>query len=93
MTMAPKYRWIKIAVGALVLLFGLLCLNYTKAEGWEHHSEQALRYGFPPPSTTIFNLGVIATVVGAGLAGFGIGSRRKRRRDEHSVSDAASPRP
>jgi hypothetical protein len=91
--MPPKYRWIKIAVGGLVLVFGLLCLNYTKAEGWEHHREQALHYGFPPPNTTIFNLGVIATVAGAGLAGFGIGSRRKRHRDDYSAPKAAPSRP
>jgi hypothetical protein len=91
--MPPKYRWIKIAVGALILLFGLLCLNYTKHSGWEHHSEQALRFNLPPPSTAIFNLGVISTVAAAGLVGFGIGSRRKRHRDEHSESEAVPPRP
>jgi hypothetical protein len=80
--MPPKYRWIKIVVGVVILVFGLLCLNYTRIDGWEHHSAQALRYGFPPPSKSIFHLGVTSTVLGAGLTGFGIGSRRKRRRDE-----------
>jgi hypothetical protein len=89
--MPPKYRWIKIAAGALILLFGLLCLNYTKAEGLEHHREQALHYGFPPPSTAIFNLGVISTVFGAGLTGFGIGSRRRRHRGEYSESTEVVP--
>jgi hypothetical protein len=84
--MPPRYRWIKIVVGVLILVFGLLCLNYTRMEGWDHHRDQALRYGFLPPSAGIFYMGVISTVAGAGLTGFGIGSRRKRKRDESSAT-------
>jgi len=70
-------RWLTIGGGAAVLLFGLLCLNYTKADGLEHHQQQALRYHLPPPNPGIFRIGVATTVAGAGLFGYGIGSRRK----------------
>jgi hypothetical protein len=61
------------ALGALVLLFGLGCLNYTEAEGLEHHRESARRLGLPPPSRTIFRAGVATVALGAGLVGFALG--------------------
>jgi len=69
-------RWTMITAGAGILLFGLGCLNYTKAHTLEHHQQQALRYNLPQPSPMIFRIGVTATAVGAGLLGFGIGSRK-----------------
>ena len=75
--MNPLRRWLAIGGGAVVLLFGLGCINYTKAHGLEHHRQQALRYSLPPPSPAIFRIGVTATVAGAGILGFGVGSRRK----------------
>ena len=58
----------------LVFLFGLACLNYTKAGSWEHHGETAARHGFPPPSQAIFYGGVLATALGAAGLGFAAGS-------------------
>jgi hypothetical protein len=70
-------RGLIAVVGALLLVFGLACLNYTKADGLEHHQEAARRYGLPPPSPPILYGGVAAVVVGAGLVGyaFGVGKR------------------
>jgi hypothetical protein len=74
--MKAKRRWFVVALGALLLLFGLGCLNYTEAEGLEHHRQQAMRYDLPAPSKSIFLLGVASTSVGAGLVGFGLGRTR-----------------
>ena len=48
--MPRKRNWPLLALGALLLLFGLGCLNYTEANGLEHHREAAERFGLPPPS-------------------------------------------
>jgi hypothetical protein len=69
-------RWLTILAGAALLLFGLGCLNYTKAHSLEHHQQQALRYNLPAPSPMIFRIGVTTTAVGAGLLGFGIRAKR-----------------
>ena len=74
--MKHKRRWFVVAFGALLLVFGLGCLNYTETEGLEHHRAQAVRYDLPPPSRTLFLLGVASTSVGAGLAGFGLARTR-----------------
>ena len=74
--MKPKRRWFVASVGALLLVFGLGCLNYTEAEGLEHHRAQAARYDLPAPSKTIFLVGVGATTVGAVLVGFGLARTR-----------------
>jgi dipeptide/tripeptide permease len=74
--MNPKRGWLMVVAGAILLLFGLGCLNYTKADGLEHHQKQAVRYNLPAPGPAIFRIGVVATVVGAGLLGFGIGAKR-----------------
>jgi hypothetical protein len=71
-----KRRWFAVAIGALLLVFGLGCLNYTEAEGLEHHRASAIVYDLPPPSHTIYLLGVASTAVGAGLVGFGLARTR-----------------
>jgi hypothetical protein len=70
------HRWLTILAGAALLLFGLGCLNYTKAHSLEHHQQQSLRYNLPQPGPMIFRIGVATTAVGAGLLGFGIGAKR-----------------
>ncbi len=75
--MPRKRNWPLLALGALLLLFGLGCLNYTEANGLEHHREAAERFGLPPPSKGIFLGGVAATVFGAGAIGFGLGRMRR----------------
>lgn len=83
MSSHSRSRWAYVA-GLLLLAFGLGCLNYTKAAGWQHHTEVAARYGLPPPSASILHIGAITLIVGAGLIGFAIG--RRKPRTEKSVS-------
>jgi hypothetical protein len=67
-----KRRLLGLA-GLLLLVFGLLCLNYTAAHGLEHHRESAARLGLPPPEPPIFYGGVGSTVLGAAVVGFTLG--------------------
>jgi hypothetical protein len=76
--MGRKRRWWLGLFGALLLLFGLGCLNYTKANGLEHHREVAQRYNLPLPGPAIFYGGVAAAVLGAGLLGFALGRGTSR---------------
>lgn len=69
-------RWTGVLAGIL-LLFGIGCLNYTKADAIEHHREQAAEHGWPAPDPPIFYGGVACVLVGAGLGGFVLG-RGKR---------------
>ncbi len=73
--MKRRTRRLLGVVAALVLVFGLGCLNYTAAEGIEHHREAAARYNLWPPSHQIFLGGVAATALGAGSLGFVLGHR------------------
>jgi hypothetical protein len=68
-----KVRWLTGLLGLLVLVFGLLCLNYTKADGLERHRESAARLNLPPPEPPIFYGGVAAVAVGAGMIGYACG--------------------
>ncbi len=51
-------RWVLGIVGVASLLFGLGCINYTKADGLDHHREVARRHGLPLPSRAILLGGV-----------------------------------
>jgi len=73
-------RLIVTAIGVLILIFGLLCLNYTKADGLEHHKKSAQRLGLPPPSNAILYSGVASIVLGAGSLGYVLGASRRRHR-------------
>ena len=73
--MKRRIRWLLGVAAALVLVFGLLCLNYTAAAGIEHHREAAARYNLWPSSHPIFLGGVAATALGAGSLGFALGRR------------------
>ena len=70
-------RWLLAATGSFILLFGLLCLNYTKADGLQHHQEVALRHGLPPPSKPILYGGVGAVVLGSGTIGYLLGAGKR----------------
>jgi hypothetical protein len=74
-----KGRWLIGFAGLLLLVFGLLCLNYTAAHGLEHHRESAARLGLPPPEPPIFYGGVGSVVVGATVVGFSLGRSRANR--------------
>jgi hypothetical protein len=76
--MRRSARWFVGLLGGLVLVFGLACLNYTKAEGLEHHREVARQHGWPPPDATIFYAGVGSVVVGATAVGFVAGRGRRQ---------------
>jgi hypothetical protein len=62
-------------VGLLVVFFGLLCLNYTKAAGLEHHQEAARHYHLPQPGEGILFGGVAAICLGSATIGYTIGRR------------------
>jgi hypothetical protein len=76
MAMQGIRRGILVA-GFLLLVFGLLCLNYTKADGLARHREVARVHGLPPPSAPILYGGVLAVILGAGSIGYAIGARRR----------------
>ena len=69
-------QWLAGAAGALMLLFGVLCLNYTKMGSAERHREVALRRGWPEPSRGIVYLGMLFAPLGGGLIGFVVGKTR-----------------
>ena len=73
--MKRRIRWLLGVAAALVLVFGLLCLNYTAAAGIEHHREAAARYNLWPPRKIGWLGGVAATALGAGSLGFALGRR------------------
>ena len=85
-------RWLVTAVGIGLLAFGLGCLNYTRADGLEHHTEFAHDHGLPPPSESILYGGVLAVIVGSGLVGYAFGSRGQRARitPAHLAPDRAN---
>jgi hypothetical protein len=70
-------RWLLSLAGVVLLVFGLACLNYTKADGLEHHQEVARLHGLPPPGPPILYGGVAAVVVGAGLVGLVLGTGKR----------------
>jgi hypothetical protein len=73
--MGRNRRRLMVLLGAVLLIFGLGCLNYTKADGLERHRAVAARHNLPPPSNPILYGGVLSVAVGSGLIGFAIGRR------------------
>ena len=73
--MSRGRRILTIVIGITLLALGLGCLNYTKANGLEHHREAATRLGLPQPGEPILFGGAGALIFGAGLIGFAIGRR------------------
>ena len=49
----PFMRWIPVAIGFLLLAFGLACLNYTKPGTLPHLQEWAHEHAKPAPSNTV----------------------------------------
>ena len=70
-----RTRW--LVAGVIVLAFGLGCLNYTKADGLEHHREVARTHGLPPPGNPSLYGGDAAVALGAGGIGYSIGAGRR----------------
>ena len=74
--MKKSTRWLATTAGALMLLFGLLCLNYTKMGNYERHSRFAQEHGLPLPSRGIVYLGMLFAPLGGALVGFTLGRSR-----------------
>ena len=72
-------RWLIVLAGMVTIVFGLLCLNYTKASGLERHRAFAQRYQLPEPGNRILWSGALAISAGSGLIGYSLGSRRQNR--------------
>ena len=70
-------RTLLFVIGAVLLLFGLACLNYTRVDGIEHHRQFARQHGLPEPSAPILFGGVASIVFGAGAIGYALGSRQR----------------
>lgn len=71
-----RRRWLFVLIGVVALVFGLGCLNYTKADALEHHRAVAQRHGLPEPGPGIFRMGVAFVVLGAWTIGFAVGRGR-----------------
>ena len=74
--MKATTRWILTAAGVFLVLFGLGCLNYTKAGGLEHHIQFAIEHGLPKPSETLLLGGAVSLISGGALIGYLVGSKR-----------------
>jgi hypothetical protein len=70
-----KNRLLLAITGSCVLLFGTLCLNYTKMGSTERHTQFAQQRGWPAPSRSIVYMGMLLSPLGAGLLGFALGRK------------------
>lgn len=80
--MKGRRKALRLVVGALLVIFGLLCLNYTREGNRQHHREWAVAHRMPPPSTPILVGGVVAIAAGAVLGGAGLVRGRRRSAGE-----------
>ena len=71
-------RWSWAIFGALLLAFGLGCLNFTNGFGIDHHREWAQAHQLPEPSHAIFACGVVTSILGAGILGHVIARKTAR---------------
>jgi hypothetical protein len=53
-------RRLAVLLGIILLLFGLLCLNYTKPAALERHRQSALRHSLATPNNSIVWVGASA---------------------------------
>jgi len=83
-------RKLIISAGLVLLIFGLACLNYTRADGWEHHQAFAREHHIPEPDNNILLGGVISVILGAALIGYSLGSRARRNVDTSATSPTAA---
>jgi len=66
--MKQRQRWLLNGVGVFTLLFGLLCLNYTKMGSAEHHAQiaQQARLATTQPKHSLSRHGVRTARSGLG---------------------------
>ena len=72
-------RWVPVAIGFLLVAFGIACLNYTKPGTLQHHQEWAREHAKPAPGNTVFWSGVTSTAIGAFVLGFSVARRKTTR--------------
>jgi hypothetical protein len=77
--MNKSARWTLGILAAAVLVFGLLCLNYTKPSNLERHAAVAKEKGLPSPSANIHHMGMGLTALAGIALGFAIGRRTPSR--------------
>lgn len=76
--MSKSLWWALMVAGMVVLVFGLGCLNYTKAgPSLARHTQVARERGWPEPQAAIFYTGAAAAVVGSAAVGYCWGRRDK----------------
>ena len=66
---------VTLALAAVLMIFGALCVNYTKPSSVEHHRQWAEESGAPGPSDGMLAGGVMCFAAGVGLFAF-FGRRR-----------------
>jgi hypothetical protein len=70
-------RRLATAAGLFLVVFGLACLNFTKASALERHREFARRHNLPQPGNAILWGGAGAIAFGSALVGYAAGAKRK----------------
>jgi cytochrome c biogenesis protein CcdA len=76
MTLRPTLtRWILIALGVLLLAFGLACTNFTKPDALQYHQQWAEENDMPGPTSAVSWAGFNAAAVGAFLIGLSFAVR------------------
>lgn len=76
--MSTRIRRLLAFAGAVLLLFGVLCLNYTKMGSIERHMQVARERGWPEPNRGIVYLGMLCAPLGGIVLGFALGRKPVR---------------
>jgi len=71
--MTKRTRTVVGVFGALLMIFGLACINYTKIVNAGLNTLHAKERGLPPPSLWMAHLGMLLAPLGGGLVGFAVG--------------------
>jgi hypothetical protein len=66
-------------LGLMMIVFGFLCLNFTKGFDLDHHIEWATEHGLPAPSYAIFLVGAVLEALGGVVVGYSLGRITRRR--------------
>jgi hypothetical protein len=77
--MVKMLRAILFVAATALVLFGYLCLNYTRG-ATERHVAFAQRHQLPLPSKPIFFAGIVLVSAGAGAVGYQMGGSGTRQR-------------
>ena len=69
-------RWILVAIGVLLLAFGLACANFTKPDALQYHQQWAADNDMPGPTNAVSWAGVNAGAAGAFFIGLSFAVRK-----------------